>query len=66
VLAGIAGFFVLLLILLALYLWLAWTGVSAFLRGEVGRGPVTVPGAVLRIVLGLMLCFLTWRSLRHR
>jgi Zn-dependent protease with chaperone function len=64
VLAEMCGFLALLATLIALYIWLIWSGVSPFIHFELGRGTVTVQGAVLRVLLGLLLLLLTWRSLR--
>jgi Zn-dependent protease with chaperone function len=64
VVVGMAGFAVLLAALIALYCWLIWSGVSPFIHRTLGSGPVTVEGAILRIMLGLMFFLLTWRSLR--
>jgi Zn-dependent protease with chaperone function len=64
VLAGMCGFAVVLAALMALYCWLIWSGVSPFIHFEFGRGTVTVQSAVLRILLGLLLLLLTWRSVR--
>ncbi|MBV9501097.1 MAG: M48 family metalloprotease [Acidobacteriaceae bacterium] len=65
--AGIVGFVIVLAGLAALYIWLIYSGVEPILRGTIGTtSTVTLPGAVFRVALGLMLFLLTWRALRRQ
>ena len=64
---GIIGFVIVLGVLACLYLWLIYSGVEPFIHRTLGTtSTVTVPGAVFRVVLGVMLFLLTWRALRRR
>lgn len=64
VVTAAGGFAIVIAALCILYGWLIWSGISPFLHFDFQNGTVTVPGAITRIVLGLLLLLLTWRTLR--